>query len=135
MKLVHVGIAVTDMDQALAFFRDKLGLEQAYRMDMPSMKVEVAGLETGESELELLCPTDPDTGVAKFLANRGEGVHHICLEVDDLDQKLADLAAQGLELIDTTPRVGREGRRLAFVHPKSTHGVLIELYERMPDSE
>jgi methylmalonyl-CoA/ethylmalonyl-CoA epimerase len=129
-KLVHVGIAVNNMDQALLFFRDTMKLDLAYRQVLPTMRVEVAGLTTGESELELLCPTEPDTGLAKFLAGRGEGIHHVCLEVDDLDAKLKELAGLGVELIDQTPRIGGNGRRLAFVNPKSTHGVLIEFYER-----
>jgi len=131
-KIAHVGIAVKDLDAALALFRDTLGLHVEYRRTVPDQGVEIVGLPVGESEIELLQPLSETSGVAKFLEKRGEGIHHICFEVDDVEATLRTLEARGYELIDKTPRVGSDGRRLAFVHPKGTHGVLIEFYEKEP---
>ncbi len=129
-KIAHVGIAVKDLDAALALFRDVLGLHVEYRRVVPDQGVEIVGLPVGESEIELLRPLSETSGVAKFLEKRGEGIHHICFEVDDVEAALRNLEARGYELIDKTPRIGSDGRRLAFVHPRSTHGVLIEFYEK-----
>lgn len=131
-KIAHIGIAVNDLDAALALFRDTLGLHVEYRRAVPEQGVEIVGLAVGESEVELLKPLSPDSGVAKFLEKRGEGIHHVCFEVDDVEATLRDLESRGYALIDKTPRTGSNGRKLAFVHPKSTHGVLIEFYEKQP---
>jgi methylmalonyl-CoA/ethylmalonyl-CoA epimerase len=129
-KIDHIGIVVRDMEAALEVYRDALGLELAETGFVPEQKVNIAFLPTGESEIELVQPTTDDSGIARYLAKRGEGVHHVCLEVDDIEATLAQMAAQGMELIDKPPRAGSGGKKYAFVHPKSAHGVLIELYER-----
>jgi len=131
-KIAHVGVAVKDLDAALALFRDTLGLRVEYRRVVPDQGVEIVGLRVGESEIELLRPTSDASTVARFLEKRGEGIHHICFEVDDVEATLRTLEAHGYELIDKRPRVGSDGRKLAFVHPKGTHGVLIEFYEKKP---
>lgn len=127
-KINHVAIAVKDIDESLAFWRDILGMELHHTEDVPSQKAIVAFLPTGDSELELVKPTVDDSGVAKFIAERGGGIHHLCMEVDDIDGMLAMLKEEGVRLID---EVARElpGRKMAFIHPKSTGGVLLELYE------
>jgi len=127
-KINHVAIAVKDIDESLAFWHDILGLELHHTEDVPSQKAIVAFLPTGDSEVELVKPTVDDSGVAKFIAERGGGIHHLCMEVDDIDGMLAMLKEKGVRLID---EVARElpGRKMAFIHPKSTGGVLLELYE------
>ncbi len=127
-KINHVAIAVSDIDAALGFWRDGLGLNVDHIEDVPSQKATVAFIPVGESEVELVRPTAEDTGVAKFLAERGGGMHHLCLEVDDIVATMADLKAKGVRLINETP-LELPGRRMAFIHPKSTGGVLVELYE------
>ena len=129
-KIDHIGIVVKDIEAALKVYRDALGLELTSVEFVPEQAVKIAFLPTGESEIELVQPTTDDSGSARYLAKRGEGVHHICLEVDDIEATLAQMAAQGLEMIDQKPRVGSGGQKYAFVHPKSAHGVLIELYEK-----
>lgn len=127
-KINHVGIAVADVDESLKFWRDAMGIELHHVEDVASQKSRVAFLPVGESEVELVTPTSPDAGVAKFLADRGAGMHHLCFEVDDIVEMLAELKAKGVRLIDEEPKV-LPGRKMAFVHPKSTGGVLVELYE------
>ncbi len=127
-KVNHVAIAVSDIEGALGFWRDGLGLKVDHVEDVPSQKAVVAFIPVGESEVELVKPTANDTGVAKFLAERGGGMHHLCLEVDNLVEMLADLNAKGVRLINEAP-VELPGRRMAFIHPKSSGGVLVELYE------
>ncbi len=129
-KIDHIGIVVKDIEAALKVYRDALGLEVVKTEFVPQQEVKIAFLPTGESEIELVEPTTDDSGIARYLAQRGEGIHHICLEVDDIEATLAQVAAQGMELIDHTPRVGSGGQKFAFVHPKSAHGVLIEFYEK-----
>jgi len=131
-KINHVAIAVKDIDESLKFWRDAMGIELHHMEDVPSQKSMVAFLPTGESEIELVKPTAEDTGVAKFLAERGGGIHHLCFEVDDIVGMLAMLKEKGIRLIDEEPKV-LPGRKMAFVHPKSTGGVLVELYEVMKD--
>lgn len=128
IKINHVGVAVTDIDEALKFWRDAMGIKLDHIEEVPSQKAKVAFLPVGESEVELVCPTAEDTGVAKFLAERGGGMHHLCIEVDDIANALEDLKAKGVRLIDETPKE-LPGRKMAFVHPKATGGVLLELYE------
>ncbi len=128
-KIHHVALATADMETALAFWRDALGMQVAERREAPQEAAEIAFLPLGESELELVQPTEADTGLAKFLQKRGPGMHHVCLEVDDLDGMLAQLREKGVELINETPRRGADGKRYAFIHPRSAGGVLVELYE------
>jgi methylmalonyl-CoA/ethylmalonyl-CoA epimerase len=128
-KMNHIGIAVKDLDAVLTFYRDALGLTVTHVDEVPEQGVRIAFLPLGDTEIELVQPTDATGSVAAFLEKRGEGLHHICLEVDNIDAALADLAAQGVRLIDEAPKVGSQGQRMAFVHPKAAHGVLVELYE------
>ena len=129
IKLNHLAIVVDDMDAALRFWRESLGLSQVGAVaSIPAEAVDIAFLKLGEARLELIQPTTDDSGVAKYLAKRGPGLHHVCLEVPDLEAKLKALSASGCELINEKPRQ-RDGRRYAFVHPKSAGGVLLELYE------
>jgi methylmalonyl-CoA epimerase len=127
-RIHHVAIVVRDLNAALAFYRDTLRLELDVVMPIDSDGVKIGFLPVGESSIELVQPTRDDTGVARFLANKGEGFHHVCLEVDDLAAELDRLAEQGIELIDKAPRRGAEGP-VAFIHPRSCHGVLVELIE------
>jgi methylmalonyl-CoA/ethylmalonyl-CoA epimerase len=128
-RIDHIGIAVNNLDEALKVYRDALGLEVTQVTDEPEQKVRVAFLPRGGSEIELLEPYEGDGPVRKFMEKRGEGIHHICLAVDDIEATLAQLAAQGVPLIDTTPRFNSRGQKIAFIHPKGAHGVLIELYQ------
>jgi len=127
-RVHHVAIVVRDMDAALSVYRDRLRLPLDVLLPMKGDGVRIAFLPVGESNIELVEPTDPSTGVARFLESRGEGFHHVCLEVDDIAGELERLAAEGLELIDRAPRRGAEGP-VAFIHPRSCHGVLVELIE------
>jgi len=127
-KINHVAIAVPDLDASLTFWRDALGLTLDHVEDVPSQKSMVAFIPCGDSEVELVKPTAEDTGVAKFIAERGGGMHHLCFQVDDIEEMLADLKDKGIRLINETPQV-LPGRKMAFVHPKSTGGVLVELYQ------
>jgi methylmalonyl-CoA/ethylmalonyl-CoA epimerase len=125
----HLAVVVEDMDLALRFWRDALGLDLAGVRDVPEQASQVAFLPAGEAEIELVRPTSPDSGVARYLAKRGPGMHHVCLSVGDLAGMLERLAAQGVRLINPQPMTGADGRRYAFVHPESTGGVLLELYQ------
>ena len=125
----HIAIAVRDLDAALGFYRDTLGLEMAERREVPEEGVEIAFLPAGEGEIELLRPLDEASGVARFLEKRGEGLHHVCLAVDDIDAAVERLQAGGVRLLGDGPRVNAHGVRYVFVHPKSARGVLLELYE------
>lgn len=132
-RINHIAIVVDNIDQALAFWRDTLGLELSHVEDVPDQEAVVAFLPTGESEVELVKPTNPNSGIARYLAKRGPGMHHICFEVEDLEGMLAHLKARGMHLINETPVIGTGGKKIAFIHPKSTHGVLVELYELTPE--
>jgi methylmalonyl-CoA epimerase len=127
-RVHHVAVVVRDLDAALAFYRDILGLALETVLPIPSDRVTIAFLPVGESKIELVMPTDDSTGVARFLEAKGEGFHHVCFEVEDLAETLTRLAIDGVELIDTAPRKGAEGP-VAFLHPRSCHGVLVELIE------
>jgi len=131
--LDHIGIAVGDLSQALAFYRDALGLEVEPPEEVASQRVRAHFVPVGEATLELLEPTAPDSPIAKFIEKRGPGVHHVTLRVDDIREALARLKARGIRLIDESPRAGAEGALIAFVHPASTHGVLVELKQRLKD--
>ncbi|RPH55519.1 MAG: methylmalonyl-CoA epimerase, partial [Acidobacteria bacterium] len=129
MKAVldHIGIAVSDVRAALAFFRDGLGLEVDAPEEVPSQHVRAHFVPVGDSSLELLEATAPQSPIARFLERRGPGLHHITLRVDDIGAALGHLRARGVRLIDEQPRMGAEGALVAFVHPSSAHGVLVEL--------
>jgi methylmalonyl-CoA/ethylmalonyl-CoA epimerase len=127
-KIHHVALIVTSIDDALRVWRDLVGLELETVMDIPQDRVRIAFLTVGESKVELVEPTDDTTGVARFLASKGEGFHHVCFEVANLAETLLRLEIDGLELIDSAPRRGAEGP-VAFIHPRSCHGVLVELIE------
>ena len=127
-RVHHVAVVVGDLEAALGFFRDMLGLELEVVQEIPSDRVRIAFLPIGETKIELVSPTDDSTGVARFLAAKGEGFHHVCFEVPDLAAALTRLGIEGVELIDSAPRRGAEGP-VAFLHPRSCHGVLVELIE------
>ena len=127
-KVHHVALIVASIDDALGFWRETLGLELETVMDIGEDRVRIAFLGVGESKVELVQPTDETTGVARFLASKGEGFHHVCFEVPNLAETLLRLEIDGLELIDSAPRRGAEGP-VAFIHPRSCHGVLVELIE------
>ena len=127
-RIHHVAVIVERLEPALAFWRDSLGLELEVVEDMAHDRVRIAFLPVGESKIELVEPTDETTGVARFLAKSGEGFHHVCFEVANLAETLLRLEIDGIELIDTAPRKGAEGP-VAFLHPRSCHGVLVELIE------
>jgi methylmalonyl-CoA epimerase len=129
MKINHLGIATKGIDDALRFWSDALGLENVHTETVEDQKVRVAMLPLGESRIELLEPTSDDSPISKFLEKRGGGIHHIAIEVDDIEAALAKLKAQGMKLIDETARVGAEGCLVAFVHPSSANGVLLELVQ------
>ncbi len=128
VKIDHVAIAVRDIDRALDGYRQILGLEPASRELVASQKTEAALLPLGESNLELICPQG-NAGLERFLAERGPGLHHVAIEVRDLARLLERLQSQGVPLIDKSPRPGARGHQVAFVHPKATGGVLLELVE------
>jgi len=127
--LDHVAIAVNKIEDALQIFERNLGLRLEDTKTVEQQKVKIAILRAGETKIELLESTDPESSVAKFLANRGEGVHHIAIEVTDIEGHLKELKDKGIALIDEKPRPGAEARKIAFIHPKSTKGVLLELVE------
>lgn len=126
-KIDHLGIVVRDLEAALAHWAGLLGIEAVHREVVADQGVEVAKFPVGESSVELIMPVKEGTGIAKFLEKRGEGIHHVCYAVPDLEAELARLAASGVALIDEKPRVGAGGDLIAFLHPKSTNGVLTEL--------
>ena len=126
-RIAHVGLAVTALDRILPFYRDILGLPEFPLDDADGARI--AGLVAGESLVELLEAQSPESPIGKFVAKRGPGIHHICFAVDDLDETLARCRNLGVRLIDDIPRLGAEGKRIAFLHPSSTAGVLIELSE------
>ena len=128
-KIDHVALVVGDINEALAFWRDALGIPLDHVDEVPREKSAIAFLPLGESEIELVQPTTDDSGVAKYLEKRGPGMHHICLEVDDIEAMLAQLKAKGIQLIHEQPVVAESGKKYAFIHPKAAFGVLVELYE------
>jgi methylmalonyl-CoA epimerase len=128
MRIDHIGIVVRDIQEALKVYEAALGLPLLEVVEIADQEVQVAFLPIGESNVELVQPTTDDTGVARFLEKRGEGIHHICIEVEDIQAALAQLMDHGVEVIDEVPRQGAHGR-VVFVHPRGTHGVLIELVQ------
>ncbi|QYO65430.1 methylmalonyl-CoA epimerase [Leptolyngbya sp. 7M] len=129
MKINHLGIATKDIDNALRFWEGSLGLENVHTEVVEDQKVRVAMLPIGESRVELLEPTSDDSPISKFLEKRGGGIHHIAVEVEDINAALDRMKAAGAELIDKAPRIGAEGCLVAFVHPRSSGGVLLELVQ------
>ena len=127
-KINHVAIVVKDIDESLKFWATALGLELHHVEDVPSQASKVAFIPVGESEIELVQPTTEDSGMVAYLEKRGEGMHHLCIEVDDIEAKMQELKDAGIRLINDVPQV-LPGRKMAFIHPKSASGVLVELYE------
>ena len=132
-QINHVAIVVEDIDAALKFWRDGLGLEVTHVEDVPDQESVVAFLPTGQSEVELVKPTSDDSGIARYLQRRGPGIHHICFEVDDIESCISRLKDMEIRLINPEPVIGTGGKKIAFIHPESTHGVLVELYQLTPD--
>ena len=126
-RIAHIGIAVSALDEILPFCRDVLGMPEVPLDDADGARI--AGLQAGESLVELLEPAQPDSPIGKFVAKRGAGIHHVCFAVDDLEGALARCRSAGIRLIDEVPRLGAEGKRIAFLHPSATAGVLVELSE------
>jgi methylmalonyl-CoA/ethylmalonyl-CoA epimerase len=128
-RVDHIAILVEDIDQGLSFWRDALGIAVEQQQDVPAEQARIAFLPLGGSEIELVQPTTDDSGLARYLEKRGPGAHHICLEVDDLTGMLAQLMEKDIELINETPRQSADGKKYAFIHPRSAGGVLVELYQ------
>jgi methylmalonyl-CoA/ethylmalonyl-CoA epimerase len=128
-KINHIAIVVPDLERGAQFWVQALGLDIAHVEDVPEQRVKVAFVPVGDSNIELLEPTDDQSGVARYLQKRGPGIHHLCLEVEDIEAALDGLRAAGIPLIDEEPRPGANGKKYAFVHPKGTGGVLVELYQ------
>jgi methylmalonyl-CoA/ethylmalonyl-CoA epimerase len=126
-RIAHIGVAVRDLEELLPFYRDVLALPETPLTDSDGARI--VGLVAGESLIELLEADSPRTPIGRFVAKRGPGIHHICFAVDDLDRTLERCRAAGVRLIDDTPRIGAEGKRIAFLHPSATGGVLVELSE------
>jgi methylmalonyl-CoA/ethylmalonyl-CoA epimerase len=125
----HVAVVVEDMEKSLAFWRDALGIPLHELRDVPAEKSQVAFLPLAGAEVELVMPTTDDSGIAKYLAKRGQGMHHLCLEVDDIEEMLTHLKSKNIRLINEEPRAAADGKKYAFIHPESTGGVLVELYQ------
>ena len=132
-KVNHIAVVVNDLEEAMHFWVDALGLELSHREHVASEAVDVAFLPIGDSKIELLQPVDTESGVARYLEKRGSGMHHICFEVDDIESALQKLKSANVQLINEVPTVGADGRKFAFIHPKSASGVLVELYELKGD--
>jgi len=128
-KIDHIGVAVNNLEKSLHIFKDVLGMKCSGEEEVKEQNVRVAFLPVGESEIELLESTSPDGNIAKYIEKKGEGIHHIAFEVEDLDVMLKKLQKKGVRLIDKEPRYGAGGARIAFLHPKSTNGILMELCE------
>ncbi len=127
-KIHHVAVAVPDLESSISFWRDTFGLSLDHVEDVASQKSKVAAFSVGQTKIELVQPTGDDSGVARFIAERGGGMHHICFEVENIDAALNELKAKGVRLINETPQI-LEGRKMAFIHPRASQGVLVELYE------
>ena len=131
-EIDHIGVAVDDLDEGIALYRDRLGMSEQHRETVEEFGVEAALLEIGYAHVELLMPLQPDSGVAKFLEKNGPGMHHVAYRTDDIDATLERLRGAGLRLIDEQPRTGIRDSRVAFLHPKSTGGVLTEIVQPAP---
>jgi methylmalonyl-CoA/ethylmalonyl-CoA epimerase len=128
-RIDHIGVAVDDLDGAVAHYRDRLGMREQHRERIEEFGVDAVLLEIGDGHVELLAPLSADSGVGRFLESRGPGLHHVAYQTDDIDSALESVRAAGIELIDDSPRAGIRSSRVAFLHPKSTGGVLTELVE------
>lgn len=128
-KLDHIGIAVKDLDQAIKLYKDVFGIEPSLVYESAYTKAKIAFIPLGETRIELIQPSNPESVVGKFLEKKGEGIHHISFKVKDVDQSLMEIESKGVQLIDKKSREVREKERVAFLHPKSTHGVLFELIQ------
>ncbi len=128
-RIDHLAILVEDIEQATAFWRDGLGMNVAHQQEVPAEQARIAFLPVGDGEIELVQPTTTDSGLRRYLEKRGPGMHHVCLQVDDIEGMLAQIKARGFELINETPRSAADGKKYAFIHPRSAGGVLVELYE------
>ncbi|MDA1329568.1 MAG: methylmalonyl-CoA epimerase [Chloroflexi bacterium] len=128
-KIDHIALVVDNIDEALGFWHEALGLNLSHVEDVPREKSVVAFLPAQESEVELVKPTSEDSGIARFLKKRGPGMHHICFEVYDIEETMSHLRTKGVRLINQEPEIGTGGKKIAFIHPESTNGVLVELYE------
>jgi len=129
-RIDHIGIAVSQLEPAVEFFRDSLGLKLIEIKELPDRGLKMAFFQVGEVLVELMTPLSPDSQVSKFLETKGEGIHHIALTTPDIEKDLSRLASEGVRLATPTPSLGAEGRPIAFLHPKSTHGILLELIEK-----
>jgi methylmalonyl-CoA/ethylmalonyl-CoA epimerase len=134
LNIDHIGIAAKSINEAAPFWTDVLGITATGRETVAEQKVVTLFLPVGESELEVLESTAPEGAIAKFIGNRGEGIHHIALRVDNIETALDELREKGIRLIDEKPRYGAGGARIAFIHPQATHGILLELVERREKS-
>ncbi|MEQ8672370.1 MAG: methylmalonyl-CoA epimerase [Aggregatilineales bacterium] len=132
IKVNHIAVVVEDVNVALSFWRDALGLELKHTERNEEEAVEIAFLPVGESEIELLAPITPDSGVAKYMEKKGAGLHHVCIDVDDINAMVQRLTEHNVMMINESPRTRPDGTLYAFVHPKSTGGVLLELYQTPP---
>ena len=132
MKLDHIGIAVEDLEKAITLYRDVLGMEVSEPEDLPERKLRISFVDVGGAKVELLCPTDPESAVGKFLQKKGPGIHHLCYEVPDVAKQLVELKAKGVKLIDEAPRPGAHHTLVAFLHPAAAMGVLVELSQPAP---
>jgi methylmalonyl-CoA/ethylmalonyl-CoA epimerase len=130
-RIHHIGIAVKDLEEGVSKYEGQLGFHLEGRENVESESVEVAIFNVGESRIELLQSTSPDSVISKFIANRGEGIHHVAVEVDDIEKELEELKGKGAPVLDDEPRIGAGGHRVAFIHPKGTSGVLLELIETL----
>ena len=130
MKLDHVGIAVKSIEERLHVWKDALGLGLANIEEVEDQKVKVAKLDVRGTEIELLEPTSEESPIFKFIEKKGEGIHHLCFQVDDIEKALADMKSYNVRLIDEVPRIGADGKKIAFIHPKDMGGVLIELSQK-----
>jgi methylmalonyl-CoA/ethylmalonyl-CoA epimerase len=129
-KIEHIGIAIKDIKEASEFYKDVFEFKISEEMESPERKLRIAFTEISGVKLEFLMPTEKESVVAKFIDKRGEGIHHICFEVDDIEKTVSDLRSKGVELVDEKPWVGGEGKKIIFLQPKSMYGVLIELKEK-----
>jgi len=129
-KIDHIGVAVKDLNEAVKFYKDQLHLEVKGIEEVVEQKVKIAFIPVGESNIELLQSTDPEGPIAKFIEKRGEGIQHLALEVDRIEERLEELKKRGVQLIDEKPKIGAHGTKIAFLHPRSACGVLLELCER-----
>ena len=129
-KTEHIGIAVKDIGEVSKFYRDVFECQLSEELDIPERKIRIAFTEISGVKLEFVMPTDSESVIAKFIDKRGEGIHHICFEVEDVEKAAKEVKEKGVELVDDKPRMGAEGKKIIFIKPKSTHGVLIELKEK-----